>query len=68
MTQKLVSLKRNLQIITMIMYLTTADFNTLAADAFNERLAQIVTKTDFYANLLSLNRKITSNKSKHLLV
>ena len=28
----------------------------------------MVTKTDFDAKLLSLNRKVTSNKSKHLLV
>ena len=34
------------------------------------RLAQsnLITKTDFDAKLLSLNRKITQNKSKHLLV
>ena len=34
------------------------------------RLAQtnLITKTDFDAKLSSLNRKITSNKSKHLLV
>ena len=28
----------------------------------------LVTKTDFYAKLSSLNRKITSNKTNHLLV
>ena len=28
----------------------------------------MITKTDFDAKLSSLNRKITSNKSKHLLV
>ena len=35
----------------------------------NARLAQanLLTKTDFDAKLLSLNRKITKNKSKHLL-
>ena len=34
------------------------------------RLAQanLVTKTDFDAKLSSLNRKITANKPKHLLV
>ena len=34
------------------------------------RLAQanLITKTDFDAKLSSLNRKITQNKSKHLLV
>ena len=51
-------------------YITTREFNTLATDVFNARLAQanLVTKTDFDAKLSSLNRKITSNKSKHLLV
>ena len=45
-------------------YITTSEFNTLAADVFNARL----TKTNFGAKLLSLNRKITANKSKNLLV
>ena len=36
--------------------------NTLAADVFNARLA------DFDAKLSSVNRKITANKTKHLLV
>ena len=51
-------------------YITTAEFNTLAADVFNERLAQanLITKTDFDAKLSSLNRKTTANKTKHLLV
>ena len=50
--------------------ITTGKFNTLAASVFNARLAQanLITKTDFDAKLSSLNRKITSNKSKHLLV
>ena len=45
-------------------------FNTLTVDVFNARLAQanLITKTDFDAKLSSLNRKITQNKSKHLLV
>ena len=51
-------------------YITTPEFNTLAADVFNARLAQatLITKTDFDAKLSSRNRKITSNKSKYLLV
>ena len=51
-------------------YITTRDFNTLAADVSNARLAQanLITKTDFDAKLSSLNRIITTNKSKHLLV
>ena len=51
-------------------YITTPDFNNLAANAFNTRLVQanLITKTDFDAKLSSLNRKITANKSKNLLV
>ena len=51
-------------------YITTSEFNTLAADAFNARLAQasLITKADFDAKLSSLNRKITANKTKHLLL
>ena len=51
-------------------YIDTSEFNKLAADFFNARLAQanLITKTDFDAKLSSLNRKITQNKSKHLLV
>ena len=51
-------------------YITTPEFNRLAAHIFNVRLAQanLVAKTDFDAKLSSLNRKITSNKTKHLLV
>ena len=42
----------------------------MAASVFNARLAQanLITKTEFDAKLSSLNRKIISNKSKHLLV
>ena len=51
-------------------YTTTPEFNTLTPDVFNARLTQanLITKTDFDAKLSSLNRKITSNKSKHFLV
>ena len=51
-------------------YITTPEFNTLAADVFNPRLspANLITKTDFDAKLSSLNRKIIQNKTKHLLV
>ena len=46
------------------------ELHTLAANVFNARLApaKLITKTDFDAKLLSLNKKITKNKSKHLLV
>ena len=48
-------------------YIATSEFNTLAADVFNARLAQanLITKTDFDAKLSSLNKKITANKTKH---
>ena len=51
-------------------YITTSEFNTLADHAFNARLApaNLVTKTDIDAKRSSLNRKITVNKSKYLLV
>ena len=51
-------------------YITTPEFNILAARVFNARLAKanVVTKTDFDAKLQSLNKKINSNKTKHLLV
>ena len=50
-------------------YVATLEFNTLAANLFNTRLAQanLITKTDFDAKLSSLNRKITANKTKHFL-
>ena len=51
-------------------YIDTPEFNELAADVFNVRLVQanLITKTEFVAKLSSLNRKITADKSKHLLV
>ena len=51
-------------------YINTSEFNKLAADVFNARIAQanLITKTDFNAKLSSLNKKITNDKSKHLLV
>ena len=51
-------------------YITTPEFNTMAADVFNARLAQanVITKTDFDAKLSGSNKKVTSNKTKHLLV
>ena len=47
----------------------TPEFNTLAS-VFNARLAQanLITKTDSDAKLSSLNRNITTNKTKYLLV
>ena len=50
-------------------YTDTSKFNTLSSNVFNARLAQVklITKTDFDVKLLSVNKKITQNKSKHLL-
>ena len=54
MTKKLLKLKRDL----LMKYITTPEFNTLATDVFNARLAQanLITKTDFDAKLSSLHR------------
>ena len=51
-------------------YITNPEFNTLAADIFNARLAQanLIRKTDFDVKFSSPNRKITSNKTKPVLV
>ena len=51
-------------------YITNPEFNKLAADVFNARLAEanLITKTDFDAKLSILNRKITKTKTDHLLV
>ena len=51
-------------------YIDTSNFNTLATNFFNARLAQanLITNTDFDAKLSNLNRKITENKSKRLLI
>ena len=50
-------------------YVAISDFNTLAADVFNARLAQanLITKTNFDVKLPSLYKKITANKTKHFL-
>ena len=46
-------------------YIDTSEFDKLAVDLFNARIAQanLITKTDFDAKLSNLNRKITQNKS-----
>ena len=68
MAQKLVSLKRNLLIITMTNIFLLQSL--IAANIFNARLAQanLITKTDFDNKLSGLTRKVTANKSKNLLV
>ena len=51
-------------------YITTPEFNTLATGIFTIRLApaDLVTKSDFDNKLQSRSKRITSNKTKHLLV
>ena len=63
-------LKKKITDHTHDKYITTPEFNKLTAENFAARLAQanLITKTDFDAKLSSLNRKITSNKTKHLLI
>ena len=60
-------------------YITTPGFNKLTAENVTARLAQVdlasktdignfVKKTDFHGKLKNLNKKVTSNKTKHFLV
>ena len=51
-------------------YITTPEFNTMAATVFNAKLAQgnVITKTNFDTKLSIINKKITTNKTKHILV
>ena len=51
-------------------YIDTPEFNKLAGDAFNARLAQanLVTKTVFNDKLSNLNRKVTKSKTDHVLL
>ena len=51
-------------------YITTPEFNKLAADAFNTKIAQanLVKKTDFDNKQSDLNWKFTKNKSDHAFV
>ena len=67
MIQKLVKLKRKLN---KIKYITTSEFNKLKTKNFKARLAQanLITKRDFDDKLKKLNKKINSNKTKHLFV
>ena len=49
-------------------YIFTQKFNKLTAENFAARLKQayLLKKTDFDDKLASFNRRITSNKTKHL--
>ena len=51
-------------------YITTPEFNTMAVNVFNARLAQanVITKTGFDDKLSGINKKIASSKIKHLLI
>ena len=51
-------------------YITTSEFNNLTTENFAARLtkANLVTKTNFDNKLISLERKINSNKTKNVLV
>ena len=49
-------------------YITTPEFNKLTSEHFTARLKQtdLVTKSDFDERLTSINKRITSNKTKYL--
>ena len=51
-------------------YITTPESNKLTTEKFKARLKQadLVTKRDYDNKLQSLSKRITSNKTKHLLV
>ena len=52
-------------------YITTPEFNTLAADVFNARLAaqtDLIRKPEFDFKLKGISHRVTTNKTKHLLV
>ena len=70
MTQKITEIENKLTDHNHDKYITTPEFNTLAADIFNARLEQanLITKTILMLNCRVLNRKITANKTKNLLV
>ena len=52
-------------------YITTPEFNTLAADVFKARLAaqtDLIRKPDFDSRLKEISDRVTKNKTKQLLV
>ena len=68
--QKITEIEKKLTYHDHDKYGTTPEFNNLAAEVFDARLKQadLVTWTNFDTKLKSLNQKINSNKTKHLLV
>ena len=69
-TTKVTEIENNLNSHNHDKYIITSEFDTLATNIFNARLSQanLITKTDFDPTLSRINRKITVNKSKNLLV
>ena len=65
---KIIELEKKLTAHKYDKYITTPELNKLTAKNFAARLAQanLTTKTDFDVKLSRLNRKVTSNKTKHL--
>ena len=52
-------------------YITTSEFNTMAADEFKARLAaqtDLKRKPDFDLRLKEISDRVTKKKTKHLLV
>ena len=52
-------------------YITTPEFNILAADVYNARLAtqtDLIRKPEFDFKLKGISDRVTRNKTKHLLV
>ena len=70
MAQKLLKMKKKLTDDDHDKYITTPEFNNLAERFFTARLAQanLIRKTNFHDKLKSLNQKINTNNTKHLLV
>ena len=51
-------------------YITTSEFNTMAADVFKARLAaqtNLIRKPDFDSKLKGISDRVTRNKTKYLL-
>ena len=78
-TRKLMKLKRKITDHNHDKYITTPEFNKLTSEYFAVRLKQanstsksyivnFVNKTNFDNRLKNLNKKITSIKTKHVLV
>ena len=49
-------------------YITTPEFNRLTTENVKARLANLITKTDFDIELKNISGRVTSNKTKHLLI